>query len=191
MEVLNYDQTLELVESFMEKSGIRSYCTDICKGDCCGSCYTNNPEACHRNEGRRLACSVYLCYTPTCFPTDDFMEPFVRVSREVTNVIDRVYERFDTNQNVYSSGFAIYRNKYFRVPPKELFSNFEIPKVVVTDNLTAKFAAEVRKYIDMIIRYINKVEDKEEYIRLRLTRFKLECNHGKWTVYDPWIEGYH
>lgn len=174
MEMLNYDQTLELVESFMEKSGIRDYCTNICKGNCCGSCYTKNPEACHRNEGRRLACSIYLCYTNT-FPTNCFMEPFRKVHDEVIKAIRKVYREVARD----------YGNKYFKTPPKELFSNFEISKTIVIDNLTPEFTKKVKKYIDMIVKYTGKLKnEKGNY--LRLSRFKLRCEQGQLYVHDYW-----
>ena len=58
--VLGYEEVLEAVEKFMIDSGIRDYCTKNCHGQCCYSCFGTD-VACHANEGRRLACSVYLC----------------------------------------------------------------------------------------------------------------------------------
>jgi len=57
---MDYEEALNKVEYFMNKSGIRDFCTDTCQGFCCGSCYTSK-NACYRNEGRRLSCSVFLC----------------------------------------------------------------------------------------------------------------------------------
>jgi len=61
MTMLRYKKTLDIVEKFMIDSRIREYCTDICKGRCCEDCYQKNKYACHRQEGRRLPCSIYLC----------------------------------------------------------------------------------------------------------------------------------
>lgn len=60
-DMLSYEELLDLAESFMEKSGVRAYCSEICKGHCCNGCYVSD-GACHKNEGRRLACSTFLCY---------------------------------------------------------------------------------------------------------------------------------
>ena len=57
---MNYEETLNKVECFMDKSGIREFCSDVCQGYCCGNCYLSE-NACHKNEGRRLSCSVFIC----------------------------------------------------------------------------------------------------------------------------------
>lgn len=58
---LNYEEAVNLAEGFMLKSGIRRFCETVCKGLCCGPrCYYSD-NACHKNEGRRLACSLFLC----------------------------------------------------------------------------------------------------------------------------------
>lgn len=57
---MNYEETLNKVESFMVSSGIRDFCTETCQGYCCDKCYTSK-NACHKNEGRRLSCSVFIC----------------------------------------------------------------------------------------------------------------------------------
>jgi hypothetical protein len=64
MSTLDYHQTLEIVENFMTETGIRDFCTNVCKGSCCGKCYTSD-NACHKHEGRRLACSAFVCEIPT------------------------------------------------------------------------------------------------------------------------------
>jgi hypothetical protein len=61
MEGISYTRTLELIEKFMIDSHIRKYCSEICKGKCCESCYTKNPDSCRHQEGRRLPCSVFIC----------------------------------------------------------------------------------------------------------------------------------
>ena len=64
-----YKEALEIVEDFMIKSGIREYCETICKGQCCSyrneegklhKCWESE-NACWRNEGRRLPCSIFIC----------------------------------------------------------------------------------------------------------------------------------
>jgi len=70
-KVYSYREALEIVEDFMVKSGIRQYCENICHGKCCGSyrdeedgkfhkCWESK-NACWRNEGRRLPCSIFIC----------------------------------------------------------------------------------------------------------------------------------
>lgn len=105
MAMLRYKKTLDIVERFMIDSRIREYCTKICKGYCCGSCYTKSEEACHRHEKRRLSCSIYLC-----------IELYERFSKEDCNtlsnakwVISSEYRRF------------IHNNIYYRIPSREFF----------------------------------------------------------------------
>lgn len=62
---LTYDQVLARAEQIMADSGIRQFCHNICKGFCCydhyyGDC-RKSKNACHLNEDRRLACSLYSC----------------------------------------------------------------------------------------------------------------------------------
>jgi len=59
-KVYSYREALEIVEDFMVKSGIRQYCETICKGQCCRNCWTSK-NACWKNEGRRLPCSIFIC----------------------------------------------------------------------------------------------------------------------------------
>lgn len=60
-QTLTYAEALAAVEQFMVESGIRDFCSNVCGGKCCGSCWKKSPNACHRNEGRRISCSMYLC----------------------------------------------------------------------------------------------------------------------------------
>ncbi len=55
METLSHDEALEVVEAWVKREGIRSFCSYICKGDCCSGC-----TGCF-NGDRRISCSVYLC----------------------------------------------------------------------------------------------------------------------------------
>lgn len=60
MAKINYEKTMKILETFMIKSGIRKYCINICRGHCCRGCDTTD-NSCINNEGRRLACSAFMC----------------------------------------------------------------------------------------------------------------------------------
>jgi len=60
MKTYTYKEAISIVEKFMIESGIRWYCSKYCNGKCCKGCYTSD-NACHKNEGRRLSCSIYTC----------------------------------------------------------------------------------------------------------------------------------
>lgn len=58
--MFTYDETMALLEDFMQRSGVAHFCREVCKGNCCGSCYKSK-QACHKHEGRRLACTAFIC----------------------------------------------------------------------------------------------------------------------------------
>jgi len=57
---MNYEKTLNKVELFMNKSGIRRFCSETCQGYCCNGCY-GSENSCHKTGDRRLACSAFIC----------------------------------------------------------------------------------------------------------------------------------
>lgn len=54
---LSYSQALEQVEKFIRDSGIREYCTTVCKGNCCRGCRVRSCDT----GSRKITCSFYLC----------------------------------------------------------------------------------------------------------------------------------
>jgi hypothetical protein len=68
---INYEETKELIDVFMIKSGIRAYCRKVCKGKCCKettSCTCTSlkeKRCCNKN----LACAAYIStdYHKYCF----------------------------------------------------------------------------------------------------------------------------
>jgi|GEM_PF-1331365 len=71
---ITYAEMLATVEEFMVGSGIRKFCSEICKGECCRSCQ----KPCDQNEGRRLNCSVFVCGS-----LELYLKVFWRNSRDV------------------------------------------------------------------------------------------------------------
>jgi len=45
----------------MKETGIRNFCESICGGHCCGTKCYKSKNACHKNEGRRISCSIFIC----------------------------------------------------------------------------------------------------------------------------------
>jgi len=84
-----YDEALNRIEEFMMKSGLRYFCTKVCKGACCSGCYESD-KACHKNEGRRLSCSIFLCLqlVSIAFSSEERNE-FLEVKGHCLDVIDR------------------------------------------------------------------------------------------------------
>jgi len=155
--VINYAQTSDMVEAFMKASGIRAFCTNMCKGDCCGGCYESK-NACHKHEGRRISCSIYLCHFRTKGIGDDLMMPFKSAERIIHEESRRVY-------NVYNSG-----SSYFHPPPKQIFTEFEIAETpsaayleegtrltMVRAGLSLMYARKIRVIMDRISRLAHEM----------------------------------
>jgi len=144
---MDYQETLQLVEDFMINSGIRNYCTNICKGECCGNCYSHNKEACHKNEGRRLACSIFICGIG-----NKLFEDYLKSHEIIMKTIKKIYKK-------YSSSYILYSN----IPPKELFFKFKIPKRSITclkKGLSKAYANTIRNKIDSTLSKI-KIERED------------------------------
>ena len=86
---MNYEEALNKVESFMVKSGIREFCSDVCQGYCCNGCYTSK-HACHKSDGRRLSCSVFICMSlrNILFNSTD-MESYMEMEKMVMNGLSK------------------------------------------------------------------------------------------------------
>jgi len=68
---MNHQETLDIVNKFMERSGIHEYCVKTCKGKCCAGCYEQHKFSCHNvgNDTGRLSCMIHSCRF-----LDDIME---------------------------------------------------------------------------------------------------------------------
>jgi len=159
--IMNYAQTLEMVEAFMKASGIRAFCTNICKGNCCDNCYTKSKNACHRHEGRRMSCSVYLCYFRTQGVGGDLMVPFKSAERIIHEESRRVYDNYKVGR---------YTNSYFYPPPKQIFTEFEIAETpspaylsegtrltMVKTGLSLTYARKIKVIMDKITRLSHEI----------------------------------
>ena len=133
--LLNYSQTMGVVEKFMINSRIREYCTDICKGQCCNKCYKENKEACHRQEGRRLSCSVFLC--------GGLRRLFPKETKYLLLIIQQHIRR---QYFCFSS-----QNCYFCVPSEKFFRKSRFNSELI-HQLTDEKSREIKKTMDILIR---------------------------------------
>lgn len=148
--VYKYGQTLEIIEKFMTDSGIREYCTNICKGSCCGTCYKENAEACHKNEGRRLACSGFICFALVNLLSNRDRQQFSSLS----DVVERQYHKFGLH------------DPYFRTPTKDFLDNSTFRSDVI-DKLSKRMAIRIKKIITFLIKNninVRKRDTTREYI---------------------------
>jgi len=60
---MNYEEIRELLNIFLNESGIRQYCVERCGAKCCTGCYDHNELSCKYYEGEegRLTCLASLC----------------------------------------------------------------------------------------------------------------------------------
>ena len=125
MTLLRYKKTLDIVEKFMISSRIREYCTDICKGKCCRECYKENKKAGHRQEGRRLSCSIYLCASLYNL----FSKKNTKILMKVKSIVIKEYYTDYAGNNIY-----------FNVPSKKFFkqSRFSSDVIYKLDDNMAK-----------------------------------------------------
>ena len=155
---LNYQQTLEAVENFMKETGIRDFCTDICKGSCCSGCYTRE-TACHKNEGRRLSCSTYVCSpSNVCSPSDSSSKRNSLIPHSVGGPVRWAIEKLYTELDRKSKNKKVspYTNIYFTVPPPQLFTDFKIDAEVIKEYYIDSIPG-VKGLIDKIMKCYNKL----------------------------------
>lgn len=55
---MRYTKTLAVIENMMERTGIRKFCVEVCKGKCCVGCM----KQCGGDVERRIECSSFVCY---------------------------------------------------------------------------------------------------------------------------------
>lgn len=131
---LTYTETLDLVEKFMIDSEIRRYCTDICKGSCCTSCYKDNEEACHRQEGRRLACSIFICYALSSLLSEKDSVAMLKADR----IVGDEYAKYSP------------KNPYFKKPIPRFLKQSLFPSEII-EALDAEMAERIKKIITILI----------------------------------------
>lgn len=123
---LSYKDALNIIENFMFKSGLRDFCSNVCKGACCSGCYELSISACIINEGRRLTCSAFICAT---LQSDLFdhqeKKLYYHVMREC---IEDTFQRYCTG-NIYFSihGPKIRQTLTF---PREILSFFGNEEII-------------------------------------------------------------
>jgi len=120
-----YKSAVDRMERFMEKTGIRNYCERYCKGYCCSGCYERD-TACHKNEGRRLACSHFICVSLRGLLLNN------EAGGEATKYNKLGYL---IRHELIRAADTEYENVYFVPYTKKQMNNFRILKSVFDENL--------------------------------------------------------
>jgi len=116
MEYYNYDETLAKVENIMERSGIRDFCQNDCKGECCHIC-TN----CKDSNERNLSCSVFLC-----LPLRTLL--FDRGSKELNK-----WDKLESTVNKRINSLCPQTNPWYDKHSKTTKKKFRIRKQIIKD----------------------------------------------------------
>ena len=159
-EYYSYREALEIVEDFMVKSGIRKYCETICKGYCCGLC-SESENACFRNEGRRLPCSIYLC------------KPLLEIVPNKETLFDLIEDIELTLREIMED------NPYFNPNTKDVQAKFHISKkqldVLKSFNLL-RYRRITKYLIEKNIAVVNLRRRRLNKIKFKFSRHKRERN---------------
>lgn len=141
MNSLSYKETLNIVEKFMIDSGIRQYCTKICKGRCCEGCFEKDQQACCHHEKRRLPCSAYLCY--------EMLDLFsAENKRRLESSHQSICEQYYSYYRLQCCSFG--KSVYFTAPPKIFFEIVRFPmfiKTILEEVDTKKIKTTINKLI--------------------------------------------
>ena len=193
---LSWNEVLVIAEDFMIKSGLRKYCTEVCKGDCCHGCYTG-PKACHKNEGRRLSCTLYFCGGFESTPCEDAFRVLNHARSMVNNRIHQTY--IDLGLWTHKYEFTeTYRtpNPYLEIPDKRMIEAFKLPKKRFMAFDLPRHAEELAPHIKMItdgaMSIRAKIKEGWPGWGARINRFKIMFNEGAPYVFDMNTHGiYH
>ena len=149
-KVYSYREALEIVEEFMIESGIRKYCTTVCKGYCCGLC-SFSENACFRNEGRRLPCSIYLCTALLdLFPNRELLEDLRDEIAGRLTVIMGDNPFFNPNTEDVQTKFRIPKRNIDKLKSLNLESYKKITKYLIENQiavqeLSAKQVGQIKR----------------------------------------------
>ena len=119
---LGYFELLDLVNDFMDESGIRDFCKNTCEGICCShghnKCY-NTEYSCSNNEGdnKRLPCSIWICFMFWA----KLPKSVVPILNKINTISAYVEGRINGNRSVFFrpipkteiESFSIYNNQKY------------------------------------------------------------------------------
>ena len=135
-----YEQALQKVEKFMIDSGIRSFCKNICKGECCRKCYERG-NSCNKNGERRLACSAFVCLQ---------LRNLIFSKREEKIILNIEHSSASIIMEV------VHINPYFNVNTKGIRDDFIIESSII-DKLCEMNVERINDKISSLRELLNKM----------------------------------
>ena len=116
-ETYTYQEALDIVEKFMERTEIRGFCTYYCKGSCCRGCYNSGRKGSCKVNGRKISCSMYLC---------DELHHLIFSKRE-SHIVDNLRRAINKNlriaghrSDIYFDVFALKMKGAFKISQKKI-----------------------------------------------------------------------
>ena len=186
---LSWNEVLVIAEDFMIKSGLRKFCTEICKGNCCHGCY-DSPKACHKNEGRRLSCTLYLCGGFESTPCIDAFRVVNNARTMVNNRIHKTYIDLGLWVHKYElSGCYRTPNPYLDIPDERMVEAFKLPKREFMALDLPRHAADLAPHMKMISDGAKTITKSEKVKKCKswtysLNRFRIMFSEGIPYVFD-------
>ena len=182
MKTLNYNQTLEIVENFMIKTGIRDFCSNICKGNCCMRCYQSK-NACHKHEGRRLSCSAFVCQIPS-IEREELHACMIKSRIAINNIImniNKKHNKLKMEPHIVYTG-----DVYFQVQSPLLFTEFKINANIINKCFVGLIDV-TKRAVESVTQVWEKEKDNPDKYNVGWTSSKFT----NFVVIDGKVEHYH
>lgn len=118
---LNYKEATDLMEKFMMDSGIRDFCTNLCKGMCCESLDKECKTKCTE---RNLSCGTYVCpaLVHSVFNMS-LAKRYYKIRQLIMPKLNELTQLFD-GRCIYTDYVPIEVQKEFSISKRKFFKFF-------------------------------------------------------------------
>ena len=138
-----YKDLIGIVNNYMDESGIRNHCRDVCRGTCCANCFQDNPDylvSCYNIDTceSRLPCVLYLCDYAEAHVinyTSNGLE-IVDILRKTCSIVrNKLYELYDINKpvTVYELDSSEHQELEFDIPSISVLLDPELIEVFINE----------------------------------------------------------
>ena len=98
---MKYEEILNIVNRFLETTGLRKYCQKVCRGGCCSYCSQNTAQdttPLHTKCNQRLPCVIFKCHGMEDILSDAgvklwFIDAWTELHNYITDKTDKVLYR--------------------------------------------------------------------------------------------------
>ena len=138
----------------MAVSGVRDYCAKTCYGACCDGCFETE-RACHKNEGRRLACSLFLCGTLSNIILTDRQDKVYRdLTNDITNALRKAEGSKDWPESIYFTPYT-----------KTKIENFNCKTENLRKFVVFMKSSRIRRLMDRLPRLVKRANVSERRVK--------------------------